>query len=194
MNITNTKKFLFEIADVLEKHNIEFCIFAGNLLGLIRDGDFIPWDKDIDLAVRTRFWNDTKLFKKVAEDLIRKNISLDYIWNNDILRIGKYGIPCHIIYLRKNNKEYYQYANSGKHSFPLECMNTFDEIKFCGRKFKIPHNSKKLLENTFGKSWKIPMKESACKRLNKTKLNWKSVINKDRFHLNYIIPFFEEEQ
>jgi len=39
---------------ILDRHNIEFWLDCGTLLGAIRDGKFIPWEYDIDLGV----WDD----------------------------------------------------------------------------------------------------------------------------------------
>lgn len=41
---------LKQIKETFDKHDIEFWLDLGTLLGAVRDGKFIPWDNDIDLG------------------------------------------------------------------------------------------------------------------------------------------------
>lgn len=46
------KKIVDEYIEILNRNNIDYSIFFGNLLGLIRhDSLFIPWDDDIDIVI-----------------------------------------------------------------------------------------------------------------------------------------------
>ena len=40
-----------EVLAVSDAHAIQSVLIGGSLLGVIRDGDFLPWDKDLDFAV-----------------------------------------------------------------------------------------------------------------------------------------------
>ena len=40
-----------ETINLLNENKISYWVCHGTLLGLIRDGNLIPWDHDIDLAV-----------------------------------------------------------------------------------------------------------------------------------------------
>ena len=56
-----------ETIDILEKNKISYWLCHGTLLGIIRDNELIPWDKDIDFAV----WYSENLKNKI------KNIMID---------------------------------------------------------------------------------------------------------------------
>lgn len=45
---------LQQVKEVLDKHNIEFWLEGGTLLGALRNRKFIPWERDIDFGV----WSD----------------------------------------------------------------------------------------------------------------------------------------
>lgn len=59
-------EILCEFADFCEKHNLEYVLAGGTLLGAVRHNGFIPWDDDIDVYMEV---HDFKKFVK----LIKKN-------------------------------------------------------------------------------------------------------------------------
>ena len=46
----NAVQLLAETKKIFDRHNFEYWLDAGTLLGAVRHGKFIPWDKDIDLG------------------------------------------------------------------------------------------------------------------------------------------------
>lgn len=42
---------LKEADEILTSEGVDYCIMFGTLLGLLRHGDFIPWDDDLDIIV-----------------------------------------------------------------------------------------------------------------------------------------------
>lgn len=43
-NLKRARKLLFEVVELLEKHNIDYHLEGGPLLGVVRDKDLLPWD------------------------------------------------------------------------------------------------------------------------------------------------------
>ena len=70
------------IVDVFERHNIDYVIAHGTLLGLVRHKDFIPWDDDCDLFVFE--WDYARaielLRRELPEDMIVHNRRTDPIY------------------------------------------------------------------------------------------------------------------
>ena len=44
-------KHLRDTDDILTSEGVDYCLMFGTLLGLLRHGDFIPWDDDLDIII-----------------------------------------------------------------------------------------------------------------------------------------------
>lgn len=64
---------LEEIDRICRLHDIPYWLDGGSLLGAVRHGGFIPWDDDIDIAMRLE---DAERFKKVAPAELRDGLML----------------------------------------------------------------------------------------------------------------------
>ena len=56
-----------EIHRICEKNHIEYLLMAGSALGICNYGGFIPWDDDMDIAVRREDW--TRFVEAMKKDL-----------------------------------------------------------------------------------------------------------------------------
>src|SRR4028118_1460533 len=58
---------------ICKKHNIDYWLVWGTLLGARRHGGFIPWDDDLDVAV---LQSDYKKLLTILEKELPKNLKL----------------------------------------------------------------------------------------------------------------------
>lgn len=56
-----------EVHRICEKHHIEYLLMAGSALGICNYGGFIPWDDDMDIAIKKEDWN--RFIQALQEDL-----------------------------------------------------------------------------------------------------------------------------
>ena len=64
---------LEEIDRICRKHQIVYWLDGGSLLGAVRHGGFIPWDDDIDIAMRLE---DVERFKQIAPKELKEDFFL----------------------------------------------------------------------------------------------------------------------
>ena len=76
------------VKKVCEKHDIDWWLDFGNLLGAVRHGTFVPWDEDADIGMLRQ---DYLLFDEIIAEEVKNNGLMD------ILKVGyrpfKPGIP-----------------------------------------------------------------------------------------------------
>ena len=64
-------EILFEVDKICRKHKIEYVLDCGTLIGAMRHGGFIPWDDDLDIAVRKK---DVPRLRKILQQELPENL------------------------------------------------------------------------------------------------------------------------
>ena len=139
---------------IFEAKSIEYWLFAGTLLGFIRDGGPIIGDPDIDLG----FWKkDMLLIEKAVVDngfIKIHEFSFDGTIYEQRYEYGGVGID--FFYFCKDDEiEYtYQFNRKVTSFYPVKeehFDNEFSNIvekNFSGHVYKIPNDYERILENT----------------------------------------------
>jgi len=165
--ILNGSESLLKAKEVLDDMGIDFFLIHGTLLGLYRDGYPCPYESpsgmgDIDLASfddmpKSRFKEFTQIVEK--HGLVMYSISerpVGDTWGT----AGAYirGTPWYIgiEFWKKMPEEEKVVTYDGLLTCPSKFFETFKEINYLGKKFKIPVGTEGFLEYNYGKSWKIP--------------------------------------
>jgi len=166
MNMKVMSENLLDFKEVLDKYKVTFVTIFGALLGIIREGNFISCDTDVDVACFNELGcHDHWQLKKVKEELIKKGfdvVSSDvcYLHNDFFIRNGE---KIEIWWFDRIDEEWI-FGDTIR--YPAHYFDNLDEINFLGTKFKIPNNVEKFLELTYGRNWRKPNPKASYLNLN----------------------------
>lgn len=165
------REVLLFVVDILENEGMTYFIDHGTLLGIVRDGDLIPWDDDIDLSIEEKDMN--KAINVIKENIIKMPKSDILDWRATVY-CKEGDIPTKILlsYDRDNQGGYKIFPISIE-SFIIENGQAIQElsysedyhfknndyIKYHGKDIFVPYDYKKYLEVHYGE-WKKPKKDT----------------------------------
>lgn len=159
----NTK----EVSDLFTSLGIKHCLSHGTILGVRRDGDTIPWDDDVDLAV---FSVDRPKMREARTKLremgyyvpdegdpkkpIDPKGNMPY-YDFTAIKDGE-KVECWT-FDKINNFYVYDPVREGL-AIPVEHFDTLSEIEWRGVKFPAPNNVDGFLTKMYGPTWRTPDK------------------------------------
>jgi len=93
-------EILLEVDRICKKHNLTYLLWAGTMLGAIRHKGFIPWDDDIDIAMKR---DDYEKFLEICKTELSSHYFLQHHKTEPyyILQLAK---------IRINNTKYVQHS------------------------------------------------------------------------------------
>ena len=127
----------------------------GSVLGFVRDGDFMPHDDDMDLLVAipkgdADNYSDAKsaLIKILSESGLN-------VYNENRTHFTANGVDVFIGFAESDSSIAW-FPSCRKSGLVLNDIFPPSEISVLGVSVKIPNNSEKYLEVTYGPDWRIP--------------------------------------
>lgn len=168
--IALARELLVSITDILDEAEIRYFLAHGGLLGLVRDGDLIPWDNDIDLAVEI---NDMAASIQVIEEKFNQlpkseevqwKINLEDNEDGELVKI--------IIFFDEDASSAYKFFDLSIEALEFKDGKVYgamfnadekyflenDYIDYKGKKISIPNNYEEYLDFAYG-DWRTPRQE-----------------------------------
>ena len=165
-------RYLGEIEEVLSKANAKFFVNFGSLLGLLRSGDFISWDNDIDYGIyinQSFSWDDlAKAMNSIGMTLARQ-FSYNGMVTEQTYKTEKMTVDFFAHFEDDHHsyeyvyfwKKDYKYKSLDDASVCRLCMYKFEgtqkiEIKEKGIIISVPVNAEKYLASIYTDDWRTP--------------------------------------
>jgi phosphorylcholine metabolism protein LicD len=162
MKLLDRWKFLLEVKEILEKHNVEFWIDFGTLLGFYRQGDFLETDPDIDIGIKRE---EQEKVLRVMQELEEKNYRIitrveginHYLAGFKIIK-GDTWIDI-AFYFKYEDKRIWTISQWDKVMiFDEKYFNDLQYLEVKGTIFKIPNHIEELMILKYGEDWRRPFK------------------------------------
>ena len=153
---------LEEVAAALERRGMRYLLFDGALLGIAREGNFIRWDDDVDLAL---YAEDTpgRIFK-VLDDLEAAGFSLG------LFRLGHWRIDLAKRDCKYTLQFYYvegEMRRAGVIQHPRRLFDETGTIEFKGRAYPCPKDLEGYFTRQYGADWRTPKPVAPGTPMNK---------------------------
>lgn len=162
------RKIAFEnlsfLTSLFNKEEMNYFIFYGTLLGIIRENDFIEYDTDTDIVL---FYKDKDKFLELIPSMDEYGFKIVRFTENiiSIMKENEY-IDLYFFQEKRNlllRKIWYCQGLVIKYNI----LSNFKNYQFKNINVKIPENYNKALKYLYGKNWKIPIKNYHAKRHTK---------------------------
>lgn len=171
------RETLLFIVDILEKENIPYFVDHGTLLGIVRDGDLIPWDDDIDISIYQK--DMEQIITAIIDNVTKLPLNNLLNWVKNIY-YDENNIPVQILlsFDEDNSDNYKNFPISiksiiFKDGFAHQTVTYAPEYHFKNREYinyinkqiSIPYEYKEYLEFHYGE-WQKPKKDISFTDVN----------------------------
>ncbi len=171
-NYRLARQLLLDVADACNEAGVDYALDGGTLLGLVRDGDLIPWDKDVDL---TMAYESVPAFKSTYPRLAARGWRIadhytmpgdDRAWRRGQIRsiklrnarFGRFGRGRIVldIFVRYRHEGGYWWAHRGNvNRVDADYFDRAQWLEWGGRRLRVPHDREGYLALLFG-DWRRP--------------------------------------
>lgn len=156
----NLRHLLRDLCDALEKIGQDYWVDFGGLLGIHRDGDLIPHDNDVDLAVLNPDWET--LLEGLRRHLPRK-YAPKVITNQDT-KTSWIRVYCPLgmadlfgAFDNGSKKIHIEFGHEDVHDVERDLIVPTGRETFRGQSIRVPHNVEGVLAFRYGPTWRTPL-------------------------------------
>lgn len=154
-----------EVCEVFRDLEIKWCLSHGTALGIYRDGDTIPWDDDVDIAI---FTEDHDKLAEARRILREKGFYVPDEGNPNVPIDPKSNMPWYDFVAIKDGEKvecwqfdtrefFYVYdPNREGLAIPRKFMDKLDTFTWRGINFFIPNYIEEYLTWMYGSTWNKP--------------------------------------
>lgn len=149
---------LLDVKDAFDKYKLDFWLIQGTFLGLYRDGDIIPYDNDVDLAIRSEDFGKLLETRATLEELGFRFI-YEPVHRLLLPKHGgyeRYTVAADVFFFEKVKGKRVCRAIR---KITDEAFETYNELEYRGRKFRILNEPERWLKYLYGDSWRTPIKD-----------------------------------
>ena len=164
-------EIVLKIETALHDSSLPYFYTYGSLLGLIRDGHFMPHDEDLDIGLLNTAPDlftelDQRLsplgFTKVHEFAMDgRTREVSYSWKNLKVDFFLYeyddaGKMDSLIFFKKPNVEYNDPMEHSVVQLKTSAIHDIHTLELGGISYRVPVNAEDYLADVYGESWRIP--------------------------------------
>ena len=157
VNIAHTA--LLALKSGLEAEHVPFFLAYGTLLGIVRDGDLLPYDKDMDVGLP---WDVSRealvraLTVKHGFSRIGRHTPEKDTWNVDLIH-RETGISIDLFFFKPDGDA----LLSGFHHLPVPLLWRFGHfttrpLEFLGHTWQVPDPPERFFQEIYGPDWQTP--------------------------------------
>lgn len=152
-------QMLADVKETLDKFNVTSILSGSALLGIVRDGDLIPWSPGCILIVK--FLEVKMVENKIKANLEKKGFKIKRHFkkvNNWKIRVDKGKFNIEITGYNYQKRKFW-YRSSGKRikTIPSKFLRNLKVIEFRGVKYNCPKDTDEFLTHLYG-DWKKVIK------------------------------------
>lgn len=155
LNLQISRENLLLFRSVLQESGVRYGLLFGTLLGLVREGDLIAHDEDVDVYVLEE---DKQAFLGLLFSLRAQGLQVCRV-QNDFLSLIRENDYIDVYFVRPVRRwGFWRYrAIEDKYRFPERYLTEIQTRTFYGEPFQIPRNPERVLRLLYGKGWRVPV-------------------------------------
>ena len=147
---------LLEAKQVLDELGVVFYLEEGTCLGAVREGGFIPWDDDVDIAsVLGLHYFDERVAHQIAGRLRERGFVSKVIFKHHSVYVPALKSSVRIDWHGRKDIDGSVFHYPGVR-IPTRLFNNLREIDFIGEKFLVPDPPEEFLQFKYGPEWATP--------------------------------------